>query len=394
MTTFTWASLGLAAIVVVLAASLRGRVYAMFATVLLGIHTVVSATLFESFSWCWPVFVYLQLTVYLQFASLVRPALRPLWYRALVSVPGSFFLAGTFLAAPWAVASAFGADPSTAYVAYGIASFGLLQSLWHRPEEIDITLDGAQIAALKRHPHGEGRVERPLRIVQITDPHLGPFMSEGRLRAICEHAVERDPDLVLLTGDFVTMESHRAEDALARALGPLTKLPGRVFACLGNHDHEAPQTVARALATIGAKLLVDEATTVTTPAGLVQIVGMDFSFRKRKERMAAVTQKYPRIPGALRMILLHDPGAFRHLDEGEGDIVLAGHTHGGQLGLLSLGLRHTIVSALSQIPDHGLWAHGKNRLYVHRGTGHYGFPLRVGVPAENSLVRLHWLAER
>jgi predicted MPP superfamily phosphohydrolase len=47
-------------------------------------------------------------------------------------------------------------------------------------------------------------------------------------------------------------------------------------------------------------------------------------------------------------------------------------------------------------PDHGFWARGVDRLYVHRGTGHYGFPLRVGVPAENSLLRVHalgWLAE-
>ena len=48
-----------------------------------------------------------------------------------------------------------------------------------------------------------------------------------------------------------------------------------------------------------------------------------------------------------------------------------------------------IVSALTSLPDHGFWALGKNRLYVHRGTGHYGFPLRVGVPAEQSLLSVH-----
>jgi len=88
-------------------------------------------------------------------------------------------------------------------------------------------------------------------------------------------------------------------------------------------------------------------------------------------------------------VLLHDPGAFVHVPAGDADLVLAGHTHGGQLRLLSLGLPHTIVSALTRIPDHGLWAHGENRMYVHRGTGHYGFPLRVGVPAEESLLRVH-----
>jgi len=54
--------------------------------------------------------------------------------------------------------------------------------------------------------------------VQITDPHLGPFMSERRLRRIAERAVARNPDLILLTGDFLTMESHGAKDALARVM--------------------------------------------------------------------------------------------------------------------------------------------------------------------------------
>jgi predicted MPP superfamily phosphohydrolase len=48
------------------------------------------------------------------------------------------------------------------------------------------------------------------------------------------------------------------------------------------------------------------------------------------------------------------------------------------------------MRVLVKAPDHGLWALGTNRLYVHRGTGHYGFPLRLGVPAEESVLRLHW----
>jgi predicted MPP superfamily phosphohydrolase len=91
-----------------------------------------------------------------------------------------------------------------------------------------------------------------------------------------------------------------------------------------------------------------------------------------------------------RIILLHDPGAFRHLPEGEGDLVLSGHTHGGQVGLVSLGLSWTFLRLFGlKLPDHGFWARGRDRLYVHRGTGHYGFPLRLGVPSEESVVRVH-----
>jgi hypothetical protein len=391
MSLFSWASLVAAAAVVVAALALRGRLYAAFAAVLLGIHTSVSSALWPAMSWAWPVYAYLQVTVFVHFLSLVRARLRSTAFRVLVSYPASFFVAGTFLAFPWAIAVAFGLEPLGAWIPYVVALVGLAQSLGHRPEEIDLVVDGAAAGDLARHPHGTARVERPLRIVQITDPHLGPFMSEARLRSFAERAVRKDPDLVLLTGDFVTMESHDAADALARALWPLRELPGRVFACRGNHDHEAPETVASALEQIGARLLVDEAEVVETGAGRVQIVGFDFSFRRRRERIQAVCRAHPREVGAFRLALLHDPGAFAHLPEGEADLVLSGHTHGGQIGLVSLGARHTLVSLLTKIPDHGLWARGTNRLYVHRGTGHYGFPLRVGVPAEESLLRVHWL---
>ena len=119
--------------------------------------------------------------------------------------------------------------------------------------------------------------------------------------------------------------------------------------------------------------------------------GVDHVWRGREQHLREVCAANPRVPGALRILLLHDPSAFPLLPEGEGDLVLSGHTHGGQLGLLDLGLDWTILSGLRAVPDHGFWGLGTNRLYVHRGNGHYGFPLRVGVPAEESVLRIHKL---
>jgi predicted MPP superfamily phosphohydrolase len=121
----------------------------------------------------------------------------------------------------------------------------------------------------------------------------------------------------------------------------------------------------------------------------VQIIGADFAFRDREARLVRLCSAHPRVPRTLRLLLLHDPGAFRYLPEGEADLVLSGHTHGGQLGLVSFGLPWTLMRLFVKAPDHGFWARGSDRLYVHRGTGHYGFPLRIGVPAENSLLRVH-----
>lgn len=390
---FPWFSAGFAVLVVLFARIVRGRLYATFVGVLLTIHTLIAIAMAKVFEPILPIYAFLHAAVYVHFALLAVPKMRPVWYRALVSVPASYFAAATFLALPWAIVSAVGFTPYGWFIPYLIALFGLVQSLRHRFEETDIVLDDQHAPMLQRYSLGSGRQERPLRIVQITDPHLGPFMSEKRLRSIAQRAVEAEPDLVLLTGDFLTMESHEARASLARALEPLAQLPGRVFACRGNHDHEAPETVAGALHDIGATLLIDEERTVETPAGPVQILGIDFHFRDRAQRMKRVFARHPRIEGMKRLVLLHDPGAFRHVPDGEADLVFGGHTHGGQLGLLVLGLPHTFVSTFTQIPDHGLWALGRNRLYVHRGTGHYGFPLRVGVPSEESLLRVHWTSD-
>ena len=375
---------------VVALALLRSRAYAIFRGVTLGLQVLFAAALVHRFQSVLPLFYYLQATVFVQSLGLIRPRMRSLPYRALISVPGAFFSAGTLLSLPWVLARAMGFDLPGVFLPFVAAGIGVLQSLWSREETRDIVVADSQVVpALARHTASDARVSRPLRLVQITDPHLGPFMSVERLARICQRAVDKAPDLVLLTGDFLTMESQADPRLLQQALAPLKQLPGRVFACLGNHDHEAPLVVRRALAENGVTLLVDEATTIDTAAGRVQLVGMDFVWRERKEHLARVCREHPREPGALRIVLLHDPGAFVHLPDGEADLALSGHTHGGQVGLVSLGLPYTMMRAFVKMPDHGLWARGTDRLYVHRGTGHYGFPLRLGVPSEESVLTVH-----
>ena len=385
-----WAGSAAAWLFIVLAARIRrNRFYAMFAGVLVGIHTLISCGLARHVGPLFPAFAVLQATVYINYFFLSRPRMRPFAYRIFITFPASFFAAATFLALPWSIAGAFGFTPHGIWIPYVLGFAGLAESLYMRREVVDLVVDRAHVEGLVRHPRSAPREGRPLRFVQITDPHLGPFMPVSRLKAICQRAVDEAPDLVLLTGDFLTMESQETAEHLAEALAPLKALEGKVFACHGNHDHEAPELVASALQRAGVKLLIDDSALVETEAGAVQIVGMDFHFRGRKEKMERVCAEHPRVPGALRLVLLHDPGAFRHLPVGEGDLVLAGHTHGGQLGLLRFGIQSTIIRLFSEIPDHGLWARGPDRLYVHRGTGHYGFPLRLGVPAEESVVRVH-----
>ena len=391
MLTFLLGSAACVAVVVLVARVVRGRAYATFRGVMLSVYSLVATGLVGLFDALLEVFLLLHALVFVQSLVLAAPRMMPDWYRVLVTYPASFFSAGVFLGLPWALASALGFSPWGAWLPFVFAAIGLLQSLTTRYEERDLVVgDGVHVRGTQRHPPPEPREGQPFRFVQITDPHLGPFMSVKSLRAICERAVACQPDLVFITGDLLTMETQRDVDGLARAFEPLKALPGRVYACHGNHDHEAPDTVAQGLARAGVKLLVDAAELVQTQGGPVQVVGADFRFRQRAQHLEELCAKVPREAGALRILLLHDPSAFRHVPEGEADLVLSGHTHGGQVGLVSLGAAWTALQLFVRSPDHGFWARGRNRLYVHKGTGHYGFPLRVGVPAEESLLRVHF----
>ena len=399
------------------AAHARGRTYGIFAAVVLAfsfpagvalgirLQALLGPVAGPAVGW---LFAYALAVTGLHFASLVRARLRTRAFRWAVSVPAQAFVALGALSLPfllalapvrislWAVGAAglLSALHWLDLIPIAVIGFSVATSLRPRREIVRVTLGGAEPESLTRLPverRGWGEVhhseERPLRIVQITDPHLGPWAPIHRLRRRIDELLDHDPDLVLLTGDFLTMEGNGTPGALTEALAPVRRAEGRAFAIFGNHDHEAPEEVAGALAANGVRLLVDDEVRVETPVGPVQIVGADWYRTERKERIQALLARFPRRDGHLRLLLLHDPRNFHDVPKGEVDLTLSGHTHGGQVGLVSLGLDWTVLSR-SKWPDHGLFGHGKGRLYVHRGTGFYGFPLRIGVPGEASVLEL------
>ncbi len=399
------------------AAHARGRTYGIFAAVVLAfsfpagvalgirLQALLGPVAGPAVGW---LFAYALAVTGLHFASLVRARLRTRAFRWAVSVPAQAFVALGALSLPfllalapvrislWAVDAAglLSALHWLDLIPIAVIGFSVATSLRPRREIVRVTLGGAEPESLTRLPverRGWGEVhhseERPLRIVQITDPHLGPWAPIHRLRRRIDELLDHDPDLVLLTGDFLTMEGNGTPGALTEALAPVRRAEGRAFAIFGNHDHEAPEEVAGALAANGVRLLVDDEVRVETPVGPVQIVGADWYRTERKERIQALLARFPRRDGHLRLLLLHDPRNFHDVPKGEVDLTLSGHTHGGQVGLVSLGLDWTVLSR-SKWPDHGLFGHGKGRLYVHRGTGFYGFPLRIGVPGEASVLEL------
>ena len=381
--------------VVITAGVIRGRPFAMFVGVLVGIYSLVAAAMAPWFAAVLPVFVAFHAVVYVNFLALARPRMRPLVYRLLVSWPASFFTAGTLLAMPWAVLTAVGLHPWAPWLPYALAAVGMLQSLTTKRDEIDIVVSGpagparrsSRAASPRQGARGAAAPHRP-------DHAIRTSARSCRSRVCGASPSARSaakPDLVFLTGDFLTMESQqRSRSAADRARAAARDAGEGLRLSRQSRSRGAGRGRARALEERRSSCSSTPSATSRPTPGRCRSSGMDFEFRDRAEHLASVCAEHPRKPGMLRIVLLHDPGAFRHLPPGEGDLVLSGHTHGGQVGLLSLGLPWTFLRLFGdKIPDHGFWARGTDRMYVHRGTGHYGFPLRLGVPAEESLVRVH-----
>jgi predicted MPP superfamily phosphohydrolase len=398
---------------------MRGREYALFAVIILAIALPGALLMHGRYrALCPPdwrtamdvAFAYAMAAAGAHLASLVTPRLRRGPFRLAVSIPGMVFIAAGALAGVWLLALLplrFGLELGgfTDVVAalrwldvlpFAVAILSVVTSARPVEEVVRVLLAKEGPPAVTRVPVERYRrrrpaplAERPLRIVQIADPHLGPWQPVRKLRGLIERLIEHDPDLVLLTGDFLTMEGTGTPGALVEALAPLRRVSGRCFAIFGNHDHDrgSLDEVRRGLDANGIHLLVDEDVIVETAVGPVQIVGADYVGRGRREHIRTLLERLPRRADHLRILLLHDPLGFQFVPVGDVDLTLSGHTHGGQLGLVSFGYDWTVLSR-TRWPDHGLFGHGSNRLYVHRGSGFYGFPLRIGVPGEASLLEL------
>lgn len=255
---------------------------------------------------------------------------------------------------------------------------------------------------------------------QISDPHLGLFMTAAQLRSVCEEVVALKPTFVFLTGDYFAAEVQREAYAgrqLKWALEPLASADGHVFACLGNHDYEGLPLIQATFKSLGIRLLCDESETIQADFGAVQVIGTHYVLaeRRKADHLQKICAKFPATVAAhsedqhdgaddernteategdaavstTRLMLVHDPKGFAAVDPDERVIAFAGHNHGGQIGLETFGIRWTLPRAVfPSFTDLGLWTKGRNYWYVHRGTGQHAFPFRWGVQREKSLLKV------
>jgi predicted MPP superfamily phosphohydrolase len=227
----------------------------------------------------------------------------------------------------------------------------------------------------------------PLRIAFASDFHAGPTTHARTLTQACQVLRDLQPDLLLLGGDFVSYRASHIE-ALAQQLGEVQAPCGR-FAVLGNHDLWADdRLIVEHLNRAGIQVLVNQNVQLPTPYSHVWLCGLDDPSSGSPDAAAMF-----RGAGGCRIVLMHSPQGIPLIEKHAYDLAVCGHTHGGQICLpngrpiiLPSGrYNRRYPSGHFQI---GSQPH--QRLFVSRGVGYGGLPLRLFAPPDVLSCAISW----
>lgn len=229
------------------------------------------------------------------------------------------------------------------------------------------------------------------RIVQISDIHLDEFTEPLFLERIVDRVNQLHADLVLITGDFITHGSitfiagnhaiHRCAQILATLTAPLR------YGCLGNHDvvFNAP-LVTQTLAEHGTPLLINSYLPVERNGAHIWLSGVDDPGTSRPNLDLAI----PSTPDAPVILMAHEPDfadvVTAHPKGHLVDLMLSGHSHGGQVRLPVVGA--LILPPMGKKYPEGHYTFDKMQLYVNRGIGTVGLPFRLNCPPEITVMTL------
>jgi predicted MPP superfamily phosphohydrolase len=191
------------------------------------------------------------------------------------------------------------------------------------------------------------------------------------------------PDLVAVTGDLIATGSEYVP-AVSDALGGLRARDG-VFACMGNHDYFTDgEAFARALSRAGLEVLRNRGQSIERDGQRLYVAGADDTWTSRADVPAALDA---RPPEAATLLLAHDPMLFPEAAAAGVELTLSGHTHGGQFAI-PVFHRRLNLARFTSLFTVGLYRAGRSILHVSRGAGTTGPPIRLGAPAEISLLTL------
>jgi len=241
-----------------------------------------------------------------------------------------------------------------------------------------------------------------MKIAQLSDIHIGDFMPREEVRRAVQMANDLRPDLAVVTGDFISSEYDPLEDCISE----LSRLraPLGTWGCNGNHEiyADAEESAQELFQRHGMRLLRQENVALEHRGGKFNLIGVDY----QRDHMThgprgpmleniehLVSRDMPNI------LLSHNPNSFHRAADLGVELSLAGHTHGGQVkveivdhSISPARLITDFVAGLYHLPmGNGSSTNGNGKkafLYVNRGLGTFGMPVRIGVPPEITLLTL------
>lgn len=230
------------------------------------------------------------------------------------------------------------------------------------------------------------------RLVQLSDLHCSHKVDDAFVGRAIGLALEAEPDAVVLTGDFI----HKGFRHVAQAAAHVRRLraPHGVFAVLGNHDFSIRNAlglrrhrrlhlaVAAALAAEGVRVLRNESVHLRRGQDVVELAGVDDLWSRSCDLDRAYADHDPARP---RVVLAHNPRTIERLAGRRCDLMLSGHTHGGQVDLPRFG--RVVLSRKSKRFAAGMYEHDGARVYVNKGVG-FGWRLRYNVRPEVAVLTL------
>jgi predicted MPP superfamily phosphohydrolase len=255
---------------------------------------------------------------------------------------------------------------AAAVLGFGASGVGLASAL----SPVAVTRVKVAIERLTRGTSG-------YRIVQISDVHVGPTIGKEFIEDVVARVNALKPDLIAITGDLVDGSVER----LAEHVAPLAELRAKdgVFFVTGNHEYYsgADEWIAH-LGKLGMRVLRNEHVRIGGDDGF-DLAGIDDPTSRASDLRRALAG---RDDSRACVLLAHQPRSIELADELGVDLQLSGHTHGGQMFPWNLFVR------LQQPFVAGLHKLTRAQIYVSRGTGYWGPPMRVGAPAEITEIEL------
>jgi uncharacterized protein len=215
-----------------------------------------------------------------------------------------------------------------------------------------------------------------LKVVMLTDLHFSPIVPREDLDAAVTLAMAEQPDLIVLGGDYISFMDRPYAEPCAEILAPLSA-PHGIFAVLGNHDDDAE--VPKRLERRGVEVLKDARTSVIIRGERLDFVGIRFWTRATVDLARLLKGA-----GGTTVLLAHDPRRLQQAAALNLPLMLSGHTHGGQIVLPGLG---AIAAAKFPVVQ-GMARRENTTVFVSRGIGTIGVPVRINCPPEVAVLTL------